>query len=263
MCPLPRSGGDRKTRAQLHIRGPTSGSFNLDQIAYAVKSVAGKPHHSQKVTVSRPRRRFRTVTGVMRCSKGYRIRSCFHRVAFSAIHNREQTITIFGRIGHDRLQLTTRRLASISLGEFGRINTGSSMKDIPETKNSLVLRTDFSDNSAWESICAAIREPEPEGGFRAYVDCLSDPEYDGLTAEQLTTLIPRGSRAFAFVVDRVALAHPEHPILVVDLFHEPGRTFRVIPSKMQSVQNNLEISNMDFDEFAEDADKDGIFRGFD
>jgi hypothetical protein len=136
------------------------------------------------------------------------------------------------------------------------------MKNIPETENALVLRTDFSDNSAWESICAAIQEPVGELRTIAYVDCLSDPEYDGLTAEQLTTLIPRGSRLFAFIVDRVALTHPEHPILVVDLFEEPGRTFRVIPSKMCSVENNLSISNMDFDEFAVDADKDGIFRGF-
>jgi hypothetical protein len=135
------------------------------------------------------------------------------------------------------------------------------MKTIPETENSLVLRTDFSDNSAWESICAAIQEPV--GEFRAYVDCLSDPEFDGLTAEQLTTLIPKGSRSFAFIVDQVALKHPEHPILVVDLWVEPGRTFRVIPSEMWSVENNLSISNMDFDEFAVLADKDGIFRGLD
>jgi hypothetical protein len=135
------------------------------------------------------------------------------------------------------------------------------MKNIPETEDSLVLRTDFSDNSAWESVCAAIQEPV--GEFQAYVDCLSDPEYDGLTAEQLTTLIPRGSRLFAFIVDQVALTHPEHPICVVDLFVEPGRTFRVIPSEMWSVQNNLSICNMDFDEFAAAAGKDGIFRGFD
>jgi len=134
------------------------------------------------------------------------------------------------------------------------------MKNIPETEHSLVLRTDFSDDSAWESVCAAIQEPSPLEGFQAYVDCISDQEYDGLAAEQLTTLIPRGRRSFAFIVDRVALTHAEHPILVVDLFHEPGRTFRVIASEMWRVENNLSISNMDFEEFAEAVDKDGIFR---
>jgi hypothetical protein len=134
------------------------------------------------------------------------------------------------------------------------------MKNIPETENALVLRTDFSDHSAWDSVCAAIQEPSSLEGFQAYVDCISDPEYEGLTAEQLAA-IPRGSRSFAFIVDRLALTHPEHPILVVDLFHEPGRTFRVIPSEMWSVENNLSISNMDFEDFAEAVDEDGIFRG--
>lgn len=135
------------------------------------------------------------------------------------------------------------------------------MKKIPSSEDSLVLRTDFSDDPAWASICAAIKQPA--GGFRAYVDFVSDPEYDGLTAEQLTGLMPKGSGLpFAFIVDRVALAHPEHPILVVDLYDEPGRTFRVIPSQMSSVENNLSIANMDFEEFAEAADGDGIFRGF-
>lgn len=124
-----------------------------------------------------------------------------------------------------------------------------------------MLRTDFSDDSAWESICAAIREPV--GEFRAYVECLSDPEYDGLTVEQLTTLVPTGSdHTFVFIVDQMALTHPDHPILVVDLYDEPGRTFRVIPSEMWGVENNLSLANMDFSEFADNVDEDGIFRGF-
>lgn len=55
------------------------------------------------------------------------------------------------------------------------------MKHIPETENSLVLRADFSDDAARESLCRAIQEPV--GEFRAYVDFLSDPQYDGLTPE--------------------------------------------------------------------------------
>jgi hypothetical protein len=35
-----------------------------------------------------------------------------------------------------------------------------------------------------------------------------------------------------------------------------------IPSEIQSIENNLSLANMDFEEFAESADKDGIFRGF-
>ena len=135
------------------------------------------------------------------------------------------------------------------------------MKRIPDTHNALVLRTDFSDAAAWEAICAAIQTPV--GAFRAYVDFVSDPAYDGLTTEQTLALIPPGSNhTFMFIVDRTELSPPDHPILVVDLYAEPGRTFRVIPSEMWGVENNLSIANMDFEEFAEAVDQDGVFRGF-
>ena len=65
-----------------------------------------------------------------------------------------------------------------------------------------------------------------------------------------------------FIVDARAIAHPDHPIVVVDVYDEPGRTFRVIPSEMWAVENNLSLANMDFAEFAEAVDQDGIFRGF-
>jgi hypothetical protein len=136
------------------------------------------------------------------------------------------------------------------------------VKEVPKTKDALVVRTDFSDDTAWHALCAAIREPVGEFQFRAYVDFLSDPEYDGLTPDQLRSFMPKPARSFFFIIDRIALSHPDHPILVVDLYHEPGRSFRVIPSEMWSVENNLSIANMGFDEFAKAVDRDGIFRGF-
>ena len=62
--------------------------------------------------------------------------------------------------------------------------------------------------------------------------------------------------------DRITLAQPNYPILVVDLYDQPGQTFRVIPAEMWGVENNLSIANMDFEEFADAVDQDGIFRGF-
>jgi hypothetical protein len=65
-----------------------------------------------------------------------------------------------------------------------------------------------------------------------------------------------------FVVDAMAIEHPEQAFLVIDLHEEPGRTFRAIPPIAWAVENNLSIGNMDFWEFVEATDKDGIFRGF-
>ncbi len=137
------------------------------------------------------------------------------------------------------------------------------MKIIPETNEALVLRTDFSNAAAWEAVCAAIQKPV--GDFRAYVNFLSDPEYEGITTEQLLSLIPQNPyHTFIFIVDQVTLSQPDYPILVVDLdlYYEPGRTFRVIPSEMWGVENNLSLANMDFDDFADNVDPDGVFRDF-
>jgi len=135
------------------------------------------------------------------------------------------------------------------------------MKRIPHTRNALVLRTDFSDTGAWQAICAAIETPV--GEFKAYVDFVSDAAYDGITVEQLLTLVPQGSNhTFMFIVDRRALTPPDYPILVVDVYTEPGRTFRVIPAEMWGIENNLSTANMDFAEFADEVDDDGVFRGF-
>ena len=136
------------------------------------------------------------------------------------------------------------------------------METLPISDNSLLLRTDFADDAAWTALCEAVRVPS-EDGFLAGVDCISDPAFDGLTVEQLIALAPRsGHYSFVFVVDRLALTDPEMPVLVVDLYDEPGRTFRVIPREMWGVENNLSIANMDYAEFAESADPDGVFRGF-
>lgn len=136
------------------------------------------------------------------------------------------------------------------------------MKELPKTDNALLLRTDFSDDAAWASLCEAVQQPSEEG-FKALVDCMSDPAYDSLTVEQLVAMCPAsGDRRFAFIADRATFANAERAVLVVDLDDEPGRTFRVIPREMWSVENNLSIANMAYGEFAESVDPDGVFRGF-
>jgi hypothetical protein len=55
----------------------------------------------------------------------------------------------------------------------------------------------------------------------------------------------------------------EHLLLAVDLFDEPGRTFRVTPVWYREVSANLSIANIDFADYADAADSSGVFRGFD
>ena len=137
------------------------------------------------------------------------------------------------------------------------------MNEIPQTKYTLVLRTDFSDPIAWDEICAMIREPAGEFHFLAYVDFLDRERYANITKDQLLELLPKNyNHSFIIFVDKVAISNPQHPLLIIDLYEKSGREFRAIPSQIQGIENNLSIANMDFDEFADSVDEDGIFRGF-
>ena len=91
---------------------------------------------------------------------------------------------------------------------------------------------------------------------------VSDPAFDGATVEHITELGIQAGHRFAFVADQRALSDSEHPLLVVSFRDEPGRTFRVIPSAVWGVENNLSIANLGFEEFADAVDDDGVFRGF-
>ena len=136
------------------------------------------------------------------------------------------------------------------------------MKNLPETENSLLLRTDFSDDAAWAALCDAA-QAQSEEGLQARLECISDRAYDGLTIDQLAALArTNDDLGYIFLADRVALTNPEQPILVVDLYDEPGRTFRVIPRELWGVENNLSLANMDYSDFADNVDADGVFRGF-
>ena len=137
------------------------------------------------------------------------------------------------------------------------------MKQFPQTEIPLVLRTDFSDDAIWQRICAEILKPVGIFRFRANVEFLDDTQYAGITKEQLVRLVPKTyNHSFMVVVDQIAISHPDSPLLIVDLFENSGREFRAIPSQIQGIENNLSIANMDFEEFAEAVDRDGIFRGF-
>lgn len=133
------------------------------------------------------------------------------------------------------------------------------MSGLPKTKKSIVLRTDFTDDGAWSEVCFAISTPT--GNFRVTVEFVSDPQFDQLSIDRLLALIPPSSKkTFIFLVDEKTISDPEHPILTVDLFQDKGRTFRVIPAQLAGVENNLAIANMDWEDFALNTDKDGVFR---
>jgi hypothetical protein len=63
--------------------------------------------------------------------------------------------------------------------------------------------------------------------------------------------------------DRTTLTSPDHPVLVVRLADDSGqRPFRCIPHELWSIDNNLNIANIDWEDVAGAVDECGVFRSF-
>ena len=91
---------------------------------------------------------------------------------------------------------------------------------------------------------------------------IDDPKFEEVSPKQAGDMVKGLTRhTFLFLVDRRALEDTEHAIQVIDLADD-FKTFRVIPSEIWGIENNLSIANMNFEEFADAVQPDGVFRGF-
>jgi hypothetical protein len=132
------------------------------------------------------------------------------------------------------------------------------------SNSSLLVRTDFSSDDAWQRVSDEAQR-ENADGFRAYVEPISDPAFDRVSWEAVKAAVPANSHGalVLFVADSTTLTLPDHPILVVDLAEGSDKPpFRCIPPELWGIDNNLNIANMDWEDFAAAADEGGVFRGF-
>lgn len=94
------------------------------------------------------------------------------------------------------------------------------------------------------------------------VQTLDDATYSGWTVEKLLDRVPPNyPHTYVFVFDATSASDADHALIVVDLFHQPGRTFRTLPSEVQMIDSNLSIANCDWEDFADHVDDDGVYRG--
>jgi hypothetical protein len=137
---------------------------------------------------------------------------------------------------------------------------------LPFSGLALLVRTDFRDDAAWHQLCDEIAEPSQEG-FTADVEPVSDPSFGNTNWEHVKAAVPRNHEGsmIVLIADATTFDRPDHPILVIDLMDFQGEhlePFRCIPAELWSVENNLNLANMDWDDFADSADEHSIFRGF-
>lgn len=142
-----------------------------------------------------------------------------------------------------------------------------------------LVRTDFSDDSAWARIVRAAMAPVDFGGdgsrdaddlgvgdndYVPNISAVDDSTFEGITGDSLGGSWPEGDVVgYVLLADRASVADLHDLTLIyVDLYDQPGRSFRCAVSEIASIEANLAIANMDFEDFADSIGPDGVFRGF-
>lgn len=147
-----------------------------------------------------------------------------------------------------------------------------------------LVRTDFSNDAAWQRVVTAVTaeadfepdDPDSEDGYSPGIEPLEDAAFDGATGETLTATANGETFGFVLIADarsmREAASDGELTVVWLDLSVEAddaeefgwifGREFRCLVEEVASIEANLSISNMEFEEFADSAHEDGVFRGF-
>jgi hypothetical protein len=130
----------------------------------------------------------------------------------------------------------------------------------------LFVRTDYSDNLAWQaalSAATAVYDMDDFERMGALLRPVESPVLSNLEPEELIALAREG------YLSQIAVADPQtmrdQTVLLVDfneLNGQVGRTFRSIPPEVEPIVANLSLANMDFAEFADNTNPDGIFCGF-
>ncbi|WP_337063119.1 DUF6924 domain-containing protein [Kineococcus sp. G2] len=131
--------------------------------------------------------------------------------------------------------------------------------DLPADRGSLLIRTDFTRQPQWEALVGALRTPSPEG-FVPHLSTVEHQRWAGASVADVVAAAP--PHVLLVLADATALSAPEMPLLVLQVGDGVVQELRVAPEALASVENNLSIANMDWEDFAGSTGPDGVFRGF-
>lgn len=132
------------------------------------------------------------------------------------------------------------------------------MREVPG-EESILVRTCFSEPEAWRDLQRALVTPSEEG-FLPYFAELDDMAWKDAAPGEILALA--GELRVVAVADDRALSEPGFPVLVLRREDATTHRVRAIATQLWSIENNLSLFNMDFEEFMEAAGEGGVFRGF-
>ncbi|MER7722112.1 hypothetical protein ABTX99_35240 [Streptomyces flaveolus] len=140
----------------------------------------------------------------------------------------------------------------------------------------LIIRTDFSDATAWRAVREELSKPWGGGDLEAYVHIVDDPAWAGATNDDVIAAVSADEDlSVVFVADATTMRDHDHTLLAVAVltrdeclsdeeFEVHGGTVRTTPAGIEDIHANLSIANLDFADVAEAARTDpaGVFRSF-
>lgn len=142
---------------------------------------------------------------------------------------------------------------------------------LPETAKSLLIRTDYSDQQAWEACRSAIDASAMaafDAGIDEHVEIIDDPAYGSVTVERILALenLQDTDHTFVMLADRETMTSAEYPVLFLDLFEDAcGTTVRVVSAALSEVVANVDNAQITIEDYATAAKQAGdgdVFRGF-
>ncbi|MEU9156155.1 hypothetical protein AB0D59_37820 [Streptomyces sp. NPDC048417] len=140
----------------------------------------------------------------------------------------------------------------------------------------LVIRTDFSGEPAWRSVCTELSRPWGDGDYEPVVHVVDDPAWSGATAHDVVAAVSADEDlSVVFLADRTTMRDHDHSLLAVAVltrdecesdeeFEAYSGSVRAVPAGIHDLHANLSIANLDFADVADAArlDPAGVFRSF-
>ncbi|MGW6788413.1 DUF6924 domain-containing protein [Streptomyces chartreusis] len=141
-----------------------------------------------------------------------------------------------------------------------------------------MIRTDYSNDDAWQRVAAGLRQPWGQGVESAW-HVVEGAGWAGAEADEVLAALPDhlpDLHDVVFLADADTMSGEQNSLLAVstdpdmrDEDHEiPGlgftSRFRILPTAVAEMVGNLAIANMDYEDFSSSAhgDPQKIHRGF-
>ena len=137
---------------------------------------------------------------------------------------------------------------------------------LTQENDGLIVRTDFSDDAAWERLLTMVYHPgngNPIDDFGDHIDTVHDPVFEGATPEQVLAVLGEspddaGQPDVVMIADGATMRDPGHPVLIVPVEGRIGCAFRLAPDEVGNLAVNLAIGNMDIEDFMDDETLEAI-----